>query len=67
MKDEIIATKQTYFAISSANYESEMWIGTLRSHISNLRGFDTKRNLVAQKEGGGGGISKSKSKSSNRS
>jgi hypothetical protein len=47
VKDEIIATKETYFAIHSHCYETETWIGTLRSHVSNLRLFDTRRDAPA--------------------
>lgn len=44
IKEEIIATKETYFAIHSHCYETETVIGLLRSHVSNLKLYDVRRD-----------------------
>lgn len=44
VKDEIIATKESYMAISSHCYETETWIGVLRNHINCLKAFNERRD-----------------------
>ena len=43
-KDEIVAIKESYFAISSHCYETETWIGLLKSHVKSLKTFAEGRS-----------------------
>lgn len=60
IKDEILATRETWLAIHSHCYETETWIGTLRSQVSNLRLFDVRRGDPLESTSGapGGSLSK---------
>jgi hypothetical protein len=49
VKDEVIAIKESYFAISSHCYETETWIGLLRSHIRALRDYEMQRGKETTK------------------
>jgi hypothetical protein len=40
VRDEIVAIKESYFAIHSHCYETETWIGLIRNHIRALRDYE---------------------------
>ncbi len=44
VKDEVLAMKESYFAITSHCYETETWIGILRGHVRCLKKFNDNRD-----------------------